>query len=189
MSEQSHKSGKIALRGLLLAALALTVPAALFGAAPKKAPQVSQAVGETEITADRMEYNYAEAVAVMSDNVAVQDPQFRLTADKLFVFFEGTNTLNQIVVMGRVNVSNENRRVTCDKAVYTKSDGRLVMEGQAKLRQIQEDGKEFTVDGERITIWVDEQRVEITERPKIVLPSGSLNKETAAGKGAANERK
>lgn len=196
MNRFCDRSGAVALRGLLLMAALFTLPVLLWAEAQKKEkePAAKQEMGETEITADRMEYNYAESVAVMSDNVKVENPQFLLTADKLFIFFEGTNALNQIVVKGHVNVSNENRRVTCDTAVYSKADDRLVMEGNARLKTIQDDGKEMTVDGERITIWVAERRVEITDRPKIILPAGMVNADALDGgskgdKGEANDRK
>lgn len=135
-------------------------------------------LGDTKISAERMEYNYAESVVVMTDKVVVADPQFHLTSDKLFIFFEGTNSLNQIVVMGHVAVSNENRRAFCDKAIYTRDEGKLVMEGNAKLNQVQDDGKVFSVDGDRITIWVDQQRMEVYPNPEIVIPAGSLNSES-----------
>ena len=141
--------------------------------APAKPAQQQMALRDTKISAERMEYNYKEAVAIMTDNVVVDDARFRLTSDRLFVFLEGTNTLSQLVVMGRVAVSNENRRASCDKAVYTKADGRLVMVGNAKLKNISPDGKESTVSGDKITIWVEDQRMEVYPRPTITLPAGA----------------
>lgn len=128
---------------------------------------------DTKITADRMEYNYKEAVAIMTDNVVVDDPRFRLTSDRIFVFLDGTNNLSQLVVLGNVAVSNENRRATCDKAVYTKSEGRLVMVGHAKLTNVSEDGKESSVSGDKITIWTDDQRMEVFPRPTLTIPGGA----------------
>lgn len=128
---------------------------------------------DTKITADRMEYNYKEAVAIMTDNVIVDDPRFFLTSDRLFVFLDGTNSLSQLVVLGNVAVSNENRRAYCDKAVYTKSEGRLVMVGRARLTNIGDDGKESTVSGDKITIWTDDQRMEVYPRPVLTIPGGA----------------
>lgn len=128
---------------------------------------------DTKISADRMEYNYKEAVAIMTDNVLVDDPRFRLTSDRLFVFLDGTNNLSQLVVMGNVTVLNENRRATCDKAVYTKSEGRLVLVGHAKLTNIGDDGKESSVSGDKITIWTDDQRMEVYPRPMLTIPGGT----------------
>ena len=140
---------------------------------PAKSAQQQIALRDTKITADKMEYNYKEAVAVLTDNVVVDDARFNLTSDRLFVFLEGTNTLSQLVVLGRVSVSNENRRASCDKAVYTKADGRLVMVGNAKLKNIDKDGKESVVSGDKITIWVDDQRMEVYPRPVLTIPAGA----------------
>lgn len=145
---------------------------ALAGPA-KSAPQQQIALRDTKITADKMEYNYKEAVAVLTDNVVVDDARFCLTSDRLFVFLEGTNTLSQLVVLGRVSVSNDNRRASCDKAVYTKADGRLVMVGNAKLKNIDKNGKESVVSGDKITIWVDDQRMEVYPRPMLTIPAGA----------------
>lgn len=144
--------------------------AALEGAA-QPVPQ-QMALRDTRITARRMEYNYKEAVAIMSDDVVVDDARFRLTADRLFVFFDGTNSLSQLVVMGHVAVSNENRRASCEKAVYTKVDGRLVMVGQAVLKNISSDGKVSQVAGDKITIWTNDQRMEVYPRPTLSFPAG-----------------
>lgn len=147
------------------------VQAALLGAEKSGAQQVE--LRDTKITADRMEYNYKEAVAIATDNVRVDDARFSLTSDRLFVFLDGTNNLSQLVVMGRVSVSNENRRAVCDKATYTKADGRLVLVGHAKLTNIGKDGKESSVSGDKITIWTEDQRMEVYPRPVLTIPAGA----------------
>ena len=170
--------------------LAMTVFAAVFAAAadddgmaaarealerPAKPAAESVTLRDTKITATSMEYNYKEAVVVMTDDVVVDDARFRLTADRLFVFLDGTNSLSQLVVMGRVAVSNENRRAVCDRAVYTKADGKLVMVGNAKLTNLAADGKQSSVAGDKITIWTDDQRMEVYPRPTLTLPAGSTD--------------
>ncbi len=130
---------------------------------------------DTKITADKMEYNYKEAVAIMTNNVVVDDARFHLTSDKLFVFLDGTNSLSQLVVLGNVHVTNENRRATCDKAVYTKAEGRLVLVGNAKLTNTDEKGKESSVTGDKITIWTEDQRMEVYPRPTLTIPAGATD--------------
>jgi len=143
------------------------------GMAAAREALLAPAKHDTQISADRMEYNYKEAVAIMTDNVVVDDPRFRLTSDRLFVFLDGTNSLKQLVVMGHVAVSNENRRASCEKAVYTKADEQLVMVGNATLINVGEDGRERRVTGDKITIWTTDQRIEVYPRPTLVLPAGS----------------
>lgn len=140
---------------------------------PAKPAAQTVALRDTKITARRMEYNYKEAVVTMTDDVVVDDVRFHLTSDRLFVFLDGTNSFSQLVVMGNVAVSNENRRAWCDKAVYTKADARLIMVGHAKLTNIGEDGKRNSVAGDKITIWTEEQRMEVYPNPVLNLAPGS----------------
>ena len=70
---------------------------ALLAPAPKAEQTV--ALRETKITAKRMECNAQEGVAILTDEVVVDDARFKLTADKLFVFTAGENQLDRLVVM------------------------------------------------------------------------------------------
>jgi lipopolysaccharide export system protein LptA len=78
------------------------------------------------------------------------------------------------MAVGHVNITNANRVASCEKAVYTKKDGQIVMTGSARLMQQGTQGGEVT--GERITIWVDDERIEVTQGPRVVLPPGTFNK-------------
>ncbi|MBR5591998.1 MAG: hypothetical protein IKW38_05625 [Kiritimatiellae bacterium] len=146
---------------------------ALLGGPAKAAPAV--ALRDTRITADHMEYNYKESVAILTDNVKVDDVRFKLTADQLFVFLESTNTLERLVVRGNVKVENDDRRASCDKAVYIKAEERLVMAGNAKLQSLDANGKARTVAGDKITIWTKkgDQRMEVYPNPELIIPAGS----------------
>lgn len=146
--------------------------ALLLGTA-KPEPKKEIALRDTKISADHMEYNYKEAVAVMTDNVVVDDARFYLTADRLFLFLDGTNSLDQLVVQGNVAVENENRRAFCDRAVYTHADAKLVMVGNAVLVNVGDDGKESRVKGDKITIWTEEQRMEVYPKPMLEFPASA----------------
>ncbi len=142
---------------------------------PKKGGTEQMELRDTKITADKMEYNYKEAVAIMTDNVVVDDARFNMTSDRLYVFMDGTNSLSQLVVMGNVKVTNENRRAVCDKAVYTKAENRLILVGNAKLVNTDKNGKESSVAGDKITIWTDDQRMEVFPRPVLTIPAGATD--------------
>ena len=144
---------------------------ALFG--PAKNAEKTAPLRDTKITAKTMEYNYKQSVAVMTGDVVVDDVRFRLTSDRIFVFLDGTNSFSQLVVTGNVKVTNESRRAACDKAVFTKKENRLVMVGHATLSNIGEDGKTNTVSGDKITIWTDDQRMEVYPNPVLKLAPGT----------------
>jgi len=132
----------------------------------------------TRITAKRMEYDYKEAVALFDEDVVVTDPKFRMTSEKMIVFFQGTNEMKQLVVIGNVSISNDNRTAVCEKAVYTKATGQIVMTGNAALQRVGQ-GDAGKVTGDRITIWVDEERIEVYPGATLTLPGGTLD----GGKG------
>ncbi len=168
---------------VLVLAMASTAPAA----EPVKQPaeQAGKAIDkkpdaparESVITANKIEFDNKEGVILFDEDVLVDDAQFLMRADRLLVFMEGTNDVQQLMAIGRVSITNENRAACCDKAVYTKKDGQIVMTGNARL--IQSGGDKGEVSGERIVIWVDDQRMEVTGAgtpPRVVLPPGSLNK-------------
>ena len=146
--------------------------------APQKS-QTSQAIpaaetnAATRITAKRMEYDYQESVALFDDNVIVTDPQFKLTANRMLAFFSGTNDLKQLVIIGQVSISNDNRFARCDKAVYTRENGQIVMLGHAELERTGK-GEEGKITGERITIWLNEERVEVYPAASLTLPGSTI---------------
>ncbi len=129
---------------------------------------------ESVITAKRIEFDNKEGVILFDDDVVVDDAQFLMRSDRLLVFTEGTNDVQQVMAIGHVSITNDNRSASCEKAVYTKKDGRIVMTGNAYLKQ---DGKGAADVGpaERIVFWLDDERMEVSPG-RVVLPPGSFGK-------------
>ena len=127
---------------------------------------------DTKITAKHMEYNSKEGVAILTGDVVVDDARFLMTAQKMFVFTTADNALDRLVGLGGVKVTNADRQAFCDKAVYTETDGRLVMVGNAKLIS-QADGQARTVTGDKITIWTTEERIEVFPNPTLTFPANA----------------
>lgn len=153
---------------------------------------------DTIITAKHMEYNRKENVAILTDDVVVDDARFHLVADRVYVFLENQGeptategeapakdatmkvgdedskqTFSQIVCLGNVKVKSENRKAACDKAVYTRVDACLVLVGHASLTDVNEEGKLNTISGDKITIWTEEERIEVYPNPTLRLAPGS----------------
>jgi lipopolysaccharide transport protein LptA len=112
-------------------------------------------------------------VILFDENVLVDDVQFLMRSDRLLVFMQGTNEVQQIMAVGRVNITNQTRVASCDKAVYTKKDGQIVMSGNARLMRQGDGGGEVT--GTRITFWLDDERMEVSPG-RVILPPGTFNK-------------
>jgi len=176
----------VAAAGLLAVAGVFAQAAADSGGAAKKADAAkttgakaakaeAQTAPEREavITAERIEFDNKEGVILFDENVVVDDAQFVMRSDRLLVFMEGTNDVQQILAVGRVSITNLNRSASCDKAVYTKKDGQIVMTGSARLMRQGDEGGEVT--GNRITFWLDDERMEVSPG-RVVLPPGTFNK-------------
>lgn len=128
------------------------------------------------ITAERTDYDRREGVILFDRNVSVDDEQYQLHADRLFLFLDGTNDLKRLVAIGNVTLTNEEKNASCSRAVYTKKTSKIVMYGteNAPARLCQGGKKSSTVMGERITFWLNSEQVEI-DRPVITLPGGAMN--------------
>ena len=129
---------------------------------------------ESVVTADSIEFNNKEGVIIFDQNVKIDDEQFKLHAERLLVFLQGTNNVDQIMALGGVVITNENRSASCDKAVYTRKNGQIVMTGKARLRSGGERGGE--VQGEKIVFWLNDERMEVTRGSRVILPPGTFKK-------------
>ena len=165
-------------------------PASFFGMdtkdSGKDAPQ-----RETVITADKIDFDNKEGIILFDENVLIDDAQFIMRSDRLMVFMEGTNDVSQILAIGNVNITNELRHATCDKAVYTRKDAQIVMsaDGDKDVHLETQGDSAGTVKGARVVIWLDDERVQVLSRegaaqqPKVTIPSlGSLNRATGGEK-------
>lgn len=161
------------------AAVAPAAEPAVSVVKPAKAASTN-APRESVITAKKVDYDNKEGVILFDENVVVDNPQFLLKSDRLLVFTKGTNDVNQILAIGNVSISNQNRSATCEKAVYTKQDGTITMTGKPKLMTSGERAGE--VAGDKITIWINDERMEVSPG-RVTLPAGAFNS-NKPGQGA-----
>ena len=105
-----------------------TVPAP--GKKAKKAKGATTRTGrDAVITSERTDYDRKEGIILFDRNVFVDDEQYQMHADRLFVFLDGTNDLKRIVAIGNVSITNEARTASCSRAVFTKAASKIVMYG------------------------------------------------------------
>jgi len=117
------------------------------------------------ITADRIEFDNKEKVAIFDGQVKVAHSQFNLTAEQVFVFIDDANELRNILAQGAVVMTNENLRASCDWALYTRAEGTLVMRAgeEGNIAQIMR-GADST-EGYQITLWLEDERIEAVKSP------------------------
>lgn len=128
-----------------------------------------------KVTSDRSTYLRKEGVLVFDGNVFVDDVEFKMHADEVTIFLDGTNELKRIVAIGNVSVTNEMRSGFCAKATYNKPMSRVILYGDeskgisAKL--IDNGKRKSQVEGRKITFWIDTEQVEV-ERSAITVDVG-----------------
>ena len=128
-------------------------------------------VKSARIRARRTDMDRAEGVVMFEDDVFVEySTDYTLNADRLFVFFKGSNTLSRIVASGAVALTNETRTGECAMAVFRNLERRLELYGgkgrPATLTERAGDRSE--VKGSKIVFWIDTEQVEVTD-PVITL--------------------
>ena len=147
------------------------------------------------ITADRTDYDRKEGVILFDRGVYVDDEQYQMHADRLFVFLDGTNDMKRLVALGNVSLTNEDKTAWCQKAVYTKAASKIVLFGDeqnpAWLRDAgSRKGDESEVRGLRITYWIDSGLATV-EKSVITLPGfgGSKNPRDLFSPGSDKKKK
>ena len=119
-----------------------------------------------KITSDSTIYNRKEGIASFVGHVHVDDEQYQMHADRVYLFLEGTNELKRIVAIGNVAMTNEARRAYGAKATYSRKNGLVVLHsGDGITAEVRDESKEQPqiVRGKRIRFWVGSEQVEVDE--------------------------
>ena len=149
----------------------------------EKGAAVANAPRTVKVTSDRSSYLRKEGVLAFEGNVYVDDTEFKMNADIVNLFLDGTNDLKRVVAVGNVAVTNGFRSGTCAKATYNRALSRIVMYGDEKagiVARLNDNGKNKSqVEGRKITFWVDTEQVEVDGSVITVDVAGGDAKEGA----------
>ena len=117
--------------------------------------------GELCVGSRRCDFDRKGGVAFFEGAVRVDySPGYTMCADRLFVFFEGTNGIGRIVAEGSVAVTNGTRVGGCDRAEFSRAAGMLEMHGGEAPARLAEPGANELL-GRRIRFWLGAGQVEI----------------------------
>lgn len=132
-----------------------------------------------ELRAVRADYDNLNGVAMFDGRVSIKgregDVPYILVASQAFVFLSGTNDLRRIVALGGARIKSGDRKGSCDRAVYTKGDSKIVMYGDDKGRNASLEDyskRRSKVEGARITFWLDNEQVEIVDSTVTIDATG-----------------
>jgi len=154
----------------------------------------------TIITCEQLHGDYAHNVGTFEGNVWAVDPRMTVRADKMTVFFGGTNvvtttgtnttrSIQKIIAEGGVVINTpDNKKSNSDHAEYTAVDGQVVLTGHPRAESA--DG---VVTGKKITFWRDSQRMDVvadpgeTNRTKLLIYPEEQRKQNSGGDGKSKE--
>ena len=146
------------------AAKAEEAPASEEVAVPAKKPKKERR--PAKITAAKTLYDRKEGYAYFEGGVCVDDEEYQMHADKVYVFLEGTNELKRIVALGNVAMTNGMRRAYASKASYYRRNSMVVLDSQggppAEVRD-ESRGETQSVRGSKIKFWTDSEQVEVVD--------------------------
>jgi lipopolysaccharide export system protein LptA len=142
------------LLSLLLAAAAQAAPARERPAAPA----AELGTKPIEVDADRLSADNAHDSVTFEGNVVARQGDVTMYADRLFAAYDRrTNSIERIDAEGNVRFIQEGREARSARATFYNLEQRVVLSGGATLQQ-----GENTLEGESITIYLRENRAEVT---------------------------
>lgn len=141
----------------------------------KKSSQNSFTNATVSVKAQKADYDRGEGVILMDGRVTFDDGEYSLAADKAWVFLSGTNELKRVVAIGSVAVTNGLKRGYCDRVLYERNAGKIIMYARSKteparLIDTSSDGGEL--EGTRIFFRTDAEQVEVDD-PVIKVKTNS----------------
>lgn len=138
------------------------------------------------ITSERCDLDRTDGVVLFEGHAALSySSGYTMNADRLFVYFIGSNEFNRVVCEGNVAFTNETRVGMCDRAVFRRAQGDITMFGGAdgSLARLAEQRAD-EIAGRRIRFWMD------TEQVEVVSSTLTFERGSSSTEGASNaERK
>lgn len=149
----------------------------------EKPAKVSNGEKRVKITSNRADADRKQGIILFDGNVFVDDTEYQMHSDRLYVFLEGTNELKRIVAVGNVAITNDNKMGYCAKATYSKEKSRIIMygDGPVAAKLVDASKKKSEVVGSKITFWVDSDQVEV-ENSTVTLDAGGAGMKDQAKK-------
>ena len=121
----------------------------------------------TVVTADKLTFDYIKKFALFENNVLVNDPRLQLSADRLTIIFTEDGGAQTLKAEGKVLLTQGEKKARSDVATYDVVSGKIVLAGGPP--QVMQ-GRNI-LEGEVITFWRDEQKLECKPRARLVVYS------------------
>lgn len=150
----------------------------------REKPMAEPVTRKTRLCSHQADYDNEAGVIRFEGDVTVDDGEYRLASDVLWVFTEGTNEVSSVEAVGNVTLTNAQRRAACARAVYDRRRDRLEMFAatNGEPAKIVEDGERRSeIAGRRIVFWLDSEQVEV-EASTVTIGAGLAGEGPWTGK-------
>ena len=151
--------------GAALAAAVLGAGAPARAALEDDGRALEASATATVVTADKLTFDYIKKFAVFDGNVVVNDPRLQLSSDKLTIVFTEDGGAQTVKAEGKVLLTQGDKKARADVASYDVPSGKIVLAGGPP--QVMQ-GRNI-LEGEVITFWRDQQKVECKPRARLVV--------------------
>jgi len=121
-----------------------------------------------DIQAERMELDQRKGSVLFEGNVQVQRGELKLSCARLTAQYADDGTVTDLLATGRVEVTSRRFTARSQNARYTRATGQLELSGEPSVSR----GKD-TMSGQRVLIWIDEERV-VIEKARGTIRSSTL---------------
>lgn len=142
---------------------------------PKEQRQFAEK--EINITAKSVFYDRKQGYAAFDGNVFVDDREYQLCAKKAYVFTDQSNSVQRVVALENVAVTNGAKRAYGVKASYFRKSGMVILYGDARHPAVVRDESKVddqTVTGDKIKFWINRSQVEVL-KAHITAPVGNAS--------------
>lgn len=138
----------------LLLLLVLLLVAVTGRAEDKPLLKLAQDSQPVKISSDRLEADDMAHQVKFLGHVVVRRGDVSLYANQVTVFYlEGRGDIDRIAAVGEVRIVQGERIATADRALLIQKEGKIILNGSARLRQGQD-----LVQGEEVTVFINEER-------------------------------
>lgn len=146
--------------------LLLLVLHSLLPAQPASPPDAAPNGEErlTEITSDKLLFDYPNKIAVFTGNVVVTDPDMQITADMLTIHLNADDTIDRIVARGTVIIKSEGLHSRSGIATYILSEQIMLLEDRPQVFR-----ERSVLTAERITYNRLEQKILAEPQPRLLM--------------------
>ena len=151
--------------GAALAAAVLGAGAPARAALEDDGRALEASATATVVTADKLTFDYIKKFAVFDGHVVVNVPRLQLSSDKLTIVFTEDGGAQTVKAEGKVLLTQGDKKARADVASYDVPSGKIVLAGGPP--QVMQ-GRNI-LEGEVITFWRDQQKVECKPRARLVV--------------------